>query len=230
MAICLLGIQATGGSTSMANSWEQMRKVGAAARIMFVAAAAVKWNVPETEITVEKGVVAHARTSRRASFGKLAPDAMRVPVLTEIMLKPAKDWKLIGTRIPRLDSPAKTTGTALYAMDIRRPGMLTAVVKRADRFGATVASFDATEAKKVDGVVDVVQIPTGVAVVATDTWAAMRGREVLKVTWDTRVRKFRHNSVSNLEDLISAAGDGDKFVFVEGLYSMRGDMPDIQSV
>ncbi|HEX2476346.1 MAG TPA: molybdopterin cofactor-binding domain-containing protein [Lacipirellulaceae bacterium] len=177
-------VMATGGSTSMANSWEQMRKVGAAARMMFVAAAGAKWNVPAAEIKVEKGVVNHARSGRRAAFGELATDAMRIPVPADVALKPAKDWKLIGRRLPRLDSLGKTTGSAIFALDIRRPGMLTAMVKRPDVFGATVASFDASAAKKVEGVVDVVQIPSGVAVVATDTWAAIRGREVLKVNWD----------------------------------------------
>ena len=184
-------VMGTGGSSSMANSWEQMRKVGAAARMMFVAAAAAKWNVPAAEIKVEKGVISHARSGRRATFGELAADAMRVPVPTQVTLKSAKEWKLIGKRLPRLDSLGKTTGTAIFASDIRRPGMLTAMVKRPDLFGATVASFDATGAKKVDGVVDVVQIPTGVAVLATNTWAAMRGREALKVTWDTSKAETR---------------------------------------
>ncbi len=184
-------VQATGGTTSMANSWEQMRKVGAAARMMFVTAAAAKWKVPASEIKVERGVVSHLRSGQRATFGELASDAMRVPVPTEVKLKAPKDWKLIGRPLPRLDSVGKTTGTATFAIDVRRPGMLTAVVKRPDLFGATVASFDAGEAKKVDGVVDVVQIPTGVAVLATDTWAAIRGRDALKVTWDTSKAETR---------------------------------------
>jgi isoquinoline 1-oxidoreductase beta subunit len=178
-------VMATGGTTSMANSWEQMRRVGAAARMMFVTAAAQKWGVSASEIAVENSVVSHAGSGRRATFGELASDAMRVPVPTEVALKKPTDWKLIGARIPRLDSAGKTTGAATFAIDVRRPEMLTAVVKRADLFGATVASFDATEAKKVEGVVDVVQIPTGVAVLATDTWSAMRGRDALKITWDT---------------------------------------------
>lgn len=202
----MFGVQATGGSSSMANSWEQMRKVGAAARMMFVAAAAAKWNVPAAEIKVEKGIVSHARFGRQATFGELAADAMRVPVPTQITLKSAKDWKLIGKRLPRLDSLGKTTGTAIFALDIRRPRMLTAMVKRPDLFGATVASFDATEAKKVDGVVDVVQIPTGVAVLATDTWAAMRGREALRVTWDTSKAETR-STAEILEEYRRLASD-----------------------
>jgi isoquinoline 1-oxidoreductase beta subunit len=198
-------VMATGGSTSMANAWEQMRQVGAAARLMFVAAAAAKWQVPTAEIEVEKGVVSHRSSGRRATFGELAADAMRLPVPTAVTLKPAQDWKLIGTRVPRLDSVGKTTGTARFACDVRRPGMLTTVVKRPELFGAKVASFDATETKQVDGVVDVVQISTGVAVLATDTWAAMRGREALKVTWDTRQAETR-STAEILEEYRRLAG------------------------
>jgi len=177
-------LMGTGGSSSMAEAWEQMRKVGAAARMMFIAAAAEKWNVPGGEIVVEKSVVVHSRSGRKAHFGELAADAMHMPVPKDVTLKPAKDWNLIGTKLPRLDTPGKTTGKAIFALDITRPGMLTAVLKRPDRFGAKVASFDATEAKKIDGVVDVVEVPAGVAVLAKDTWSAIRGRDALRVTWD----------------------------------------------
>ena len=176
--------QGTGGSTATAEAWEQMRTVGAGARMMLVAAAAARWGVSPNEITVDKGVVAHSASGKRASFGDLAVEAMQVPVPTDVPLKTPKEWKLIGSRLPRLDSVAKTTGTAMFAMDVRRPGMLTAVVARPPRFGATVASFDAAPAKAITGVVDVVQVPSGVAVLAKDTWSAMRGRDALKVTWD----------------------------------------------
>jgi isoquinoline 1-oxidoreductase beta subunit len=177
-------LMGTGGSSSMAEAWEQMRKVGAAARMMFIAAAAEKWSVPGEEIRVEKSVVVHSRSGHKVNLGELAADAMHMPVPKDVTLKPAKDWNLIGTKLPRLDSQGKTTGKAIFALDMTRPGMLTAVLKRPDRFGAKVASFDATETKKVDGVVDVVEVPAGVAVLAKDTWSAIRGREVLKVTWD----------------------------------------------
>jgi isoquinoline 1-oxidoreductase beta subunit len=140
--------------------------------------------VPGGEITVEKSVVIHSRSGHKANLGELAATAMHMPVPKDVTLKPAKDWNLIGTKLPRLDTPGKTTGKAIFALDMTRPGMLTAVLKRPDRFGAKVASFDATETKKVDGVVDVVEVPAGVAVLAKDTWSAIRGREVLKVTWD----------------------------------------------
>ncbi len=174
----------TGGSTSMMESFTQMREVGAAARAMLVGAAAAKWNVPAAQISVHKGVVRHKASGRSAMFGELAPDAMRLPVPEKVELKDAKQWQLIGKRAPRLDSVEKTTGKAGFALDIRRPGMLTAMVSRPPQFGGTAVSFDAAAAKKIDGVVEVVQIPQGIAVLAKDTWSAIRGREVLKVIWD----------------------------------------------
>jgi len=117
--------------------------------------------------------------------------AMRVPVPKDVALKSAKDWELIGTKIPRLDSVQKTTGTGVFALDVRRPGMLTAVVKHPEVFGGKVGSFDATETKKVEGVVDVIEVPSGVAVLATDTWAAIEGRRLLKVTWDRSKAEIR---------------------------------------
>jgi isoquinoline 1-oxidoreductase beta subunit len=173
----------TGGSTSMANSWTQMRQVGAAARAMFVAAAARKWNVPAAEITISDGLLSHA-SGKSARLGELVDAAMQEPVPTEVALKDPKDWKYIGARLPRLDSKSKTTGTATFAIDFRRPGMLTAMVARPPQFGGTVASFDDAETRKIPGVVEVVQVPSGVAVLAKDTWAAMRGREALKITWN----------------------------------------------
>jgi isoquinoline 1-oxidoreductase beta subunit len=187
-------VMGTGGSSSMAESWVQMRQVGAAARMMFIAAAAAKWSVPATEIKVQKSVVSHVRSGRKATFGELAADAMHVSVPKEVALKPPQARELIGTRVPRLDSPGKTTGKAIFALDIRRPGMLTAVLKRPDVFGAKVVSFDATDARKVAGVVDVVQISTAVAVLANDTWSAMRGRDALKVVWDTSAAETRSSA------------------------------------
>ncbi|MFY9699686.1 MAG: xanthine dehydrogenase family protein molybdopterin-binding subunit [Rhodoplanes sp.] len=181
----IFGVMGTGATTSIANSWVQMRQVGAAARTMLVAAAAARWNVPAREISVENGVVMHGRSGRRARFGELAAEAMQMPVPKEVTLKRPSDWKLIGQRLPRLDSVSKTTGRAVFSSDIRRPGMLVAVVKRPDLFGATVRSFDDREAKAIQGVVDIIQAPSGVAVLAKDTWTALRGRDALSVDWDT---------------------------------------------
>jgi isoquinoline 1-oxidoreductase subunit beta len=178
--------QGTGGSTAIANSWMQLRKAGAAAKEMLIAAAAFQWRVPVAEITVEKGVIRHGPSNRSATFGEFAATASTLPVPQEPRLKDPKDWSYIGKKVARIDSVAKTNGSAVYSLDVRRPGMLTAVVAHAPLFGATVKSFDAAEAKQVAGVVDVVQIPTGVAVLARDTWSALKGREALKVAWDDR--------------------------------------------
>ncbi|VUF10861.1 xanthine dehydrogenase family protein molybdopterin-binding subunit [Methylobacterium dankookense] len=184
-------VQGTGGSTAIANSWMQLRKAGAAAREMLVAAAALDWKVPALQITVENGVVRHAASNREASFGKLAAAAAAMPVPQEPRLKDLSQWRLIGQTVPRLDSVAKTSGSAVYALDIRRPNQVTAVVAHPPRFGATVKGFDDKAARKVAGVIDVVAIPTGVAVIARDTWAAMKGREALSVTWDESLAESR---------------------------------------
>lgn len=183
-------IQGTGGSTSVANSWEQLRKAGAAARQMLVAAAAEKWNVPAAGITIDKGVLKSG--SHSGTFGEFAEAAAKLPVPTEVTLKDPKNFKLIGTRLPRLDSAEKTDGKAIYALDIRRPGMLTAVLRRPDRFGAKLKSFDATAAKKVPGVVEVVAVPNGIAVLAQNTWAAIQGRDALAgIVWDEADAEMR---------------------------------------
>jgi isoquinoline 1-oxidoreductase beta subunit len=186
--------QGTGGSTAVANSWTQLRRAGAAARSMLVAAAAAEWNVSAAEIRVSKGVVSHAGSGREARFGALAAKAAALPVPQAVALKDPKDWTLIGAKLPRLDSVAKTSGATVYGLDIKRPGLLTAVVAHAPRFGGKVRSFDAEAAKAVAGVVDVVRIPTGVAVLAKDTWSAMKGRDALKVEWDEAAAETRSSA------------------------------------
>jgi isoquinoline 1-oxidoreductase subunit beta len=178
-------VQGTGGSTSMANSWDQLRRAGAYARAMLVQAAANRWRVPASEITVSDGVVSHS-SGKRATFGELASAAGRLPLPNEVELKDPSQFKLIGNekKLPRLDSHSKSTGTQTFAIDVLLPDMMTAVVMRPPRFGAKVQSIDAAAAKAVPGVIDVVQIPRGVAVVARDMWSAKKGREALQVTWD----------------------------------------------
>ncbi len=202
-------IQGTGGSTSMASSWQQLREAGATARAMFVGAAAKRWGVPASEIAVSEGVVSHS-SGRRATFGELASDAARQPVPKEVKLKDASQYKLIGRdKLPRLDSRAKSTGTQQFAIDVSLPGMMTAVVMRPPRFGAKVKSFDATAAKAVPGVVDVVQIPRGVAVVGRDTHAAKKGREALEVTWDESAAEIRGTDELMAEyKRLAASGEG----------------------
>ena len=176
--------QGTGGSTAMASSWERYRKAGATARAMLVSAAAREWKVRPDQVRVEKGVL-YGPGSRRASFGEFADRAAREPAPQDVKLKAPGDWKAIGSNdLRRIDSAAKSTGRQTFTIDVRLPGMLTAVVVHPPLFGATVKSFDGAEARRVRGVVDVVQISRGVAVVAENTWAAIRGREALKVEWD----------------------------------------------
>lgn len=179
-------MQGTGGSTAMANSFEQMRRAGAAARYMLVAAAAAEWSVPAKEITVKNGIVSHAASNRQANFGELSAKAamQAAPQPEDITLKEPKDFVYIGKQSPRQDSKPKINGSALFTSDVKLPGMLTALVARAPRFGASVKSFDASSAKAIAGVQDVVAIPNGVAVLAKDFWAAKKGRDALKIEWD----------------------------------------------
>ena len=179
--------QGTGGSTALANSYEQLRKAGATARAMLVAAAAAKWEVPVSEIRVQKGMV-YSKT-QKASFGELAAEAAKQPVPADPPLKDPKRFVYIGkANLPRTDARAKSTGTARFTQDVKLPGMLTAVVLHPPRFGAKLASFDAAKAKAVKGVVDAVAFSTpvtnGVAVLAKDYWTAKKGRDALTAQWD----------------------------------------------
>jgi isoquinoline 1-oxidoreductase beta subunit len=203
-----MGIQLTGGSSAIANSWEQLRKAGAGARAMFVQAAATRWNVPAGEITVKDSVVSHA-SGKSAPFGALLADAAKVTPPENPTLKDPKTFTLIGTdRVRRKDSLAKSDGTARYTQDVQLPNMLVAMVAHAPRFGGTVKSFNADDAKKVAGVVDVYQIPTGVAVVADSTFAARMGREALKVEWDLGKAEDRSSAIIARQWRDIAAGKG----------------------
>lgn len=176
--------QGTGGSSSIANSYEQLRQAGAMARALLVEAAARTWGVPAAEITVEKGQVRHAASGKSSGFGALVEAAAGLPTPAEVKLKDPKDFTLIGSRVPRLDSRDKTRGKAMFTIDMALPGMLTAVVARPPLFGAKVKSVNAEAARAVKGVTDVVEIPRGVAVVAEGFWAASKGREALEIAWD----------------------------------------------
>jgi isoquinoline 1-oxidoreductase beta subunit len=178
------GMQMTGGSTAMAGAWDQLRRAGATARAMLVEAAAREWGVPASAIMVDGGVISHPPSGRRATFGELASKAAALTPPAQVTLKDPKDFKLIGKRAPRVDSKAKTDGSAQFTADFAAAGLLTALIARPPRFGATVKSVDATAARRVKGVTHVVRVPSGVAVVATGFWAARQGREALRVTWD----------------------------------------------
>jgi isoquinoline 1-oxidoreductase beta subunit len=190
--------QDTGESTSVANSWDQLRLAAAAARAMLVAAAAEDWKVSASEITVHKGRLSH-QSGKSGSFGEFAEKAARQPLPGDLALKDPAMFGLIGAKTHRIDSNEKTTGRATYAQDIRRPHMLTAVIARPRRFGGTVKSFDANSTKAVKGVVDVIAIPQGVAVLAENTWAAIQGRDALKVQWDESKAEHR-SSIAMLDE------------------------------
>ncbi|MEM9333084.1 MAG: xanthine dehydrogenase family protein molybdopterin-binding subunit [Pseudomonadota bacterium] len=176
--------QGTGGSTSMATSFDRYRIAGAAARSMLMNAAADTWSVPVEEITVERGVIRHV-SGKTATFGALAQKASTMQPPQDVQLKDPEAWTEIGkSERRRFDSASKTNGTHPFTIDIKLENMLTAVVAHPPKFGAKVSSFDATEALKVNGVTDVVEIPRGIAVVAEHMWAAIKGREVLEIEWD----------------------------------------------
>lgn len=180
----VFGRQSTGGSTSIANSWSQLRTAAAGARAMLVSAAAQTWRVPVEEIAVDKGVITHAPSQRSGTFGRFAVHAAKLPAPMNVTVKDPRDFKLIGTHVHRIGVPEIVTGTMKYPMDFHEPGMRIAVVAHSPRFGGTVTSFDARAARSVPGVIDVLQVPTGVAVVANSFWAAKRGRDALQVIWD----------------------------------------------
>ena len=180
----LFGLQGTGGSSSIRAAWTPLRKAGAAAREVLIAAAAQRWGVKATECHAERGAVVHTKSKRRLRYGQLATRAATLPVPTDVPLKDRKDWHIAGKPTKRLDTPSKTNGRAKFGIDTWVPGLRVAVVARSPVFGGKVKSFDATAAKAVEGVHTVVQISSGIAVVASGYWPAKLGRDVLKVEWD----------------------------------------------
>src|SRR5215471_18909432 len=148
------GIQGTGGSTAIANSYEQMRKAGATARAMLVASAAEEWGVPAREITVRKGVLRHSATGKQATFGQLAERAAAMTPPKDVKLKDPQQFTLIGTALPKLDSPEKSIGQAIYTIDVQRPEALTVLVAHPPRFGGKAVSVDDKDTRAVRGVVD----------------------------------------------------------------------------
>jgi len=179
------GSQSYGGSRGVRDHLAMWRKAGAAARQMLKQAAAQEWNVPESEVETEPGVVIHRPSGRRLMYGQLVDRAAHLPVPQNPTLKTKDQFRYIGKEgIARLDIPIKTDGRAIYGMDVKVPGMLIASIERCPVFSGKVQSLDATAAKAVPGVKHVVQVSNGVAVVATSFWSALQGRRALKVTWD----------------------------------------------
>jgi isoquinoline 1-oxidoreductase beta subunit len=180
----MFGMQMVGGSTSTWTEYERLRKAGATARAMLVAAAANEWKVKPASCTVEKSEVVHADSGKRLSFGKLATAAARQAPPDEVKLKDPKTFRLIGKPTKRLDAPVKVDGEGVFGLDVNRPDMLVAVIARPPVFGGKARGFDATKAKAVPGVRDVVEISRGIAVVADGFWPAKKGRQALAVDWD----------------------------------------------
>ncbi|MBA5778576.1 xanthine dehydrogenase family protein molybdopterin-binding subunit [Stappia sp. F7233] len=178
------GVQGTGGSTAIANSFQQYRTAGATAKAMLVAAAAKAWGVPAAEIAVSKGELSHA-SGRKASFGEMAGLAAAESLPESPRLKTPEEWVFIGKSFPRLDTKMKTVGApGVYGIDHKAENMLVAVVAHPPKFGAKPKTVDAAAAREVPGVVDVLTLPAGVAVLADKTWPAIRARELLEITWD----------------------------------------------
>jgi isoquinoline 1-oxidoreductase subunit beta len=189
-ASTLYGDQTTGGSASVRTTWDPMRKAGAAAREMLISAAALEWGVPRSSCKAEHGAVTHADSKRSLTYGQLASRAATLPIPSSPLLKDPKDYKLVGTRISRLDTPGKVEGKAVYGIDFRLPNMKYAMLARCPVIGGKVASYDDKETKKVAGVSYVGKIgDNAVAVVADNTWAAMEGKRVLNVTWEDGAHK-----------------------------------------
>ena len=180
----LLGVQATGNSNAMRGAWKPMRQAGATARIMLVAAAAKRWNVEPASCRAQRGEVLHKSTGRTAKYGDLAADAARLPAPQDVALKEPRDFKLIGTPVKRLDTPAKVNGTAVYGIDVRPPGVKIATLAQSPVFGGRLKSVDDTAAKAVKGVREIVRLDDAVAVVADHMAAAKKGLAALKIEWD----------------------------------------------
>ncbi len=178
------GMQMTGGSSSVRTSWEPLRRAGATARRMLIVAAAQEWEVEPDSLLTQPGMVVHPAKRLRATYGSLVGRAASVPVPQEVPLKDPKDFRIIGRAEPRVDGLDKVTGRAIFGLDVRRPGLLTACIARCPVFGGRSRSYDATAARAVPGVRQVVQVSSGIAVIARGYWAARKGVEALQVTWD----------------------------------------------
>jgi isoquinoline 1-oxidoreductase beta subunit len=182
----LYGGQTVGGSTTVRSMFQPMRLAGATARAMLIAAAAKKWGVEPDTLTLADGIVRKGTNGQKLTIAELVPEAAKLPVpkRDEVRLKSKDEFTLIGKKTVRIDAKNIATGKAVFGLDVKPAGVKVAVVARTPAFGAKVKSFDDTAAKKVPGVRQVFEIPTGVAVVADDTWAAMKGRDALVVDWD----------------------------------------------
>ncbi len=174
----------TSGSWSVGGGWEPLRHAGAAARDMLVRAAAARWNVAPAECTTESGAVVHAPSRRRLGYGELVAAAAALEPPARPALKDPARFRIVGQPMPRRDGVAIVTGQAGFGVDVRVPGLRFASIERGPALGARVRSFDAAAARAVPGVRQVVQVPSGVAVIADDSWSAQRARELLRIEWE----------------------------------------------
>ncbi|HLK63937.1 MAG TPA: xanthine dehydrogenase family protein molybdopterin-binding subunit [Bryobacteraceae bacterium] len=172
------------GSASIRSSWESLRRAGATAREMLIGAAAQRWGVDRKVCRAENNSIVNTANNERLTFGSLSTEASMLPVPANLALKDPKDFQLIGKARKRLDTPGKVNGSATFGIDVRLPGMQYAVIARCPVFGGKVANFDATKAKAIPGVKGVVPVPSGIAVIADNTWSAMEGRRALQVQWN----------------------------------------------
>jgi len=200
-------VQLTGGSTSVKSGYDPMRAAGATAREMLRSAASRRWGVPLAECIASEGAVTHAGTGRRATYAELADEAARSEAPRNPPLKTG-GFKLIGKPLPRVDARPKVDGTGVFGIDVRLPDMLTAAVVRCPVPGGTVKAFDAAPVKAMPGVVDVIRIPPGVAVLARDTWSALQGAGKLRVTWDEGPNAGLDSGALLAAFRAAAAGDG----------------------
>ena len=179
------GIQGTGGSTAVANSWKQLREAGAMAREMLISAAVQTWGVDRSQVKTMNGFVVLAESDKKLSYGELAVKAQTQTPPTNVKLKERKDFKVIGTSPLRKDGLEKVNGTAIFGSDVKLKNQLVAIVQRPPLFGAKVKNVNSTAARRIKGVKEVIKIPSGVAVIADNFWAAKQGRDALNITWDT---------------------------------------------
>lgn len=180
----VFGNQSTGGSQSIRRTFDPFRVAGATAKAMLLSAAAAKWNIQVTDCSAENGFVTNKLNGKKLSYGELVEDASKLPVPKDVKLKDPKDYKIIGKRIHRLDTPPKIYGTAKFGIDIVIPGMVYAAVSRCPAIGGKVKSFKSDNVKSVKGVIDVFEIPQGLAVIADSTWSSFKGKNALEIEWD----------------------------------------------
>ncbi|WP_439539605.1 molybdopterin cofactor-binding domain-containing protein [Sphingomonas sp.] len=209
----MFGTMGVGGSTAMRESWDQMRMAGAAARAMLVEAAAKRWGVEASAVSISQGVVSAG--SRKARFGELVEDAAKLPVPQKPVAKTPDRYVYIGKHVSKVDSKAKSDGSAVFTQDVRLPGMVHAAVRRPPAFGATVKKVEDGAARAIPGVLDVKPIQSGVAVYARDTWTAQRGAAALEVDWDMAKAETR-SSDQMLAEYSAAARTPGKQVEASG--------------